>query len=383
MEKFELFRENYSVLLPIEFIKNKYIGKLEGIRNPKTGIFNVLGIFGNTYDPRIELLGEIINEDDTELVTKKKNDLLGVWETEGLSFYYHQNKIEYKTYSIESDIISRNKGIVDNLHLKESCAVIVGCGSVGSLIALELARGGVGEFVLVDNDIFSYHNVSRHQCGIFDVGKRKVDALEERILQINPTAHIKGYFNIIQDVSIFELKELLTNKNGIIINCGDNRLSSYYSNSLAMDLDFYFISASASFKATYGELFWYIPKKGLPCYGCVYGDNYNVSNNNETIRHWYADEEDLSKDNFIPALSVDIDYISIIATKFALDLLMLTFPNYKPRYIQYSTQFMFISNYLPDNEEQKFGITEPFQIIKTKTEVRKDCLLCGNKKQVK
>lgn len=380
MEQFELFRESYSVLLPIEFIKNKYIGEVKGIKNSNTGIFNIFGKFGNFYDPRIELLGEIINEEDEEIVIKKqKNDLLGIWEKNELSFYYKQRKIEYKTYSIESDIVSRNKGIVDNLHLKESYAVIVGCGSVGSLIALELARGGVGKFILVDNDIFSYHNISRHQCGIFDVGKRKVDALEERIFQINPNAQIKSYFNIIQDVSFSELKESLDNENGIIINCGDNRLSSYYSNSLAMDLNLYFISASASFKATYGELFWYIPQKGLPCYGCVYGDNYNVNNNNETIRHWYADEEELSKENFIPALSVDIDYISIIATKLALDLLMLTSQNYKPRYIQYSTQLMFISNYLPDKEEQKYGITEPLQIVKTKTEVRKDCLLCKNK----
>ena len=304
----------------------------------------------------------------------------GEWDGDSLAFYYKGEKIEWKTYSIESDIASRNKGIVDNIHLKDSYAVIVGCGSVGSFIALELAKGGVGNFILVDNDIFAYHNISRHQCGVLDVGKRKVDALEERLRQINPLANIKTYFSTIQDVFVDELKDQLSGKNGIIINCGDNRLSSYYSNSLAIELNLYFVSACASYMAAYGELFWFVPKYDMPCYGCVYGDNYNVSNNNETIRHWYAGEEQLAKEDFIPALSVDIDYISIIATKFALDLLMLTFPSYEPRYIQHSTPFMFISNFiLKDGNMDAFGISEPLQVVKTKTQKRADCLLCSKK----
>ena len=110
------------------------------------------------------------------------------------------------------------------------------------------------------------------------------------------------------------------------------------------------------------------------------GDNYNVGNNNEIIRHWYAGEEQLAKDDFIPALSVDIDYISIIATKFAIDLLMLSHPSYEPRYIQYSTPFMFISNFvLKDGNMESLGINEPLQVVKTKTQKRNNCLLCSKK----
>lgn len=373
----QLYKTSYSVLLPAEFVQNKYVGQLKGILIENTGIFNVLPACFQQDDKRIEILGEIVADKKTFI---NDNALTGVWDGDSLNFHYKGKKIEWKTYSIESDIASRNKGIVDNVHLKDSYAVIVGCGSVGSFIALELCKGGVGNFILVDNDIFAYHNISRHQCGVLDVGKRKVDALAERLYQINPMVNVTTYFSTIQDVFVGELKERLVGKNGIIINCGDNRLSSYYSNSLAIELNLYFVAACASYMAAYGELFWYVPKYDMPCYGCVYGDNYNVSNNNETIRHWYAGEEQLAKDDFIPALSVDIDYISIIATKFALDLLMLTFPSYEPRYIQYSTPFMFISNYiLKDSNMGDLGMSEPLQTIKTKTQKRESCLLCAKK----
>lgn len=377
-ELLHLYKKIYSVLLPKEYVQNKYTGELKGILVENTGIFNVLAPSSIHNDTRIKSLGQIVNKSGSTI--NDDNTLIGEWDDDLLIFHYKGKKIDWSTYSIESDIASRNKGIVDNVHLKDSYAVIVGCGSVGSLIALELARGGVGNFILVDNDIFAYHNISRHQCGILDVGKRKVDALEERLYQINPLVSVKKYFSTIQDVFVDDLKSCLIGNNGIIINCGDNRLSSYYSNSLAIELNLYFISACASFMAAYGEMFWFIPQYDMPCYGCVYGDNYNVGNNNEIIRHWYAGEEQLAKDDFIPALSVDIDYISIIATKFAIDLLMLSYPSYEPRYIQYSTPFMFISNFvLKDGNMDSLGINEPLQIVKTKTQKRNNCLLCSQK----
>ncbi len=373
-----LFKKIYSVMLPIEVVSQKYTGKLYGVINESTGIINVLPLGYSLKDDRIRYLGEI-----KEIKQEPEDDnLCAYWESGILHFIYNKKEIEYKTYSIESDITSRNKGIVDNLHLKDSYALIVGCGSVGSFIALELAKCGVGNFILVDNDIFSYHNISRHQCGVLDVGKRKVDVIEERLLQINPILNVKKYFNIIQDVFIDDLKAQLIDKNGIIINCGDNRLSSYYSNKLAIDLNLYFLTASAAYLASYGELFWHIPNAGLPCYGCFYGSDFNKTNNNETIRHWYAGEEELAKEDFIPALSVDIDYINVIATKYALELLMLKFPTYKPRYIQYSTPFMFVSNFIDSNNNNvAMGISEPLQIVKTNVQVDSNCVICSTKKK--
>lgn len=371
-----------SVLLPIELIQQQYCGKLYGIYHNETGVFNVLhnSFLTNSKDKRVECLGKITKKSSKPTVG---NDLLcGVWKQDKLEFYFENEIIEYKTYSIESDITSRNKGIVDNVHLKDSYAVIVGCGSVGAFVALELAKSGVGKFVLIDNDIFAYHNISRHQCGVLDVGKRKIDALQERIFQINPQAEIKTYFDVIEEVFVDELKELLSTKNAVIVNCGDNRSSSYYSNSLAIQFDSYFVSASAVNKASYGELFWYIPNQKLPCYGCFYGNDFNKTHNGETIRHWYANEVELAQADFIPALSIDIDYISLIASKFALELLMLKHKGYTPRYIQHFTQLMFLVNWL-DDKNTPFDISDPLELVKTTVTKKSDCIVCQQKQKNK
>lgn len=101
-------------------------------------------------------------------------------------------EIKQEIYSLKLDIFSRNTGILESDVMLGKRALFIGCGSVGSLVAVELAKAGVGSFLLVDMDIFGYHNICRHQCGIYDVGRFKTDAVADRILQINPYAKIKN-----------------------------------------------------------------------------------------------------------------------------------------------------------------------------------------------
>ena len=66
---------------------------------------------------------------------------------------------------------------------------VFGLGGVGGSAAETLARAGVGEFDLIDNDAFGLSNLNRqtlssHGC----LGRRKVDVAAERILSINPNA---------------------------------------------------------------------------------------------------------------------------------------------------------------------------------------------------
>lgn len=63
---------------------------------------------------------------------------------------------------------------------------IVGCGSVGSTIAENLARCGVKKFTLWDFDKVENHNIVNQMFRQQDVGKLKVDALKEILMEINP-----------------------------------------------------------------------------------------------------------------------------------------------------------------------------------------------------
>lgn len=63
---------------------------------------------------------------------------------------------------------------------------IVGCGSVGSTVAENLARCGVKNMVLYDFDKVESHNIVNQMFRQQDIGRLKVDALRDILTDINP-----------------------------------------------------------------------------------------------------------------------------------------------------------------------------------------------------
>lgn len=71
--------------------------------------------------------------------------------------------------------------------LARSRVTVLGLGGLGSFVALELAAAGVGELLLVDDDVVEEHNLNRQILYTSaDVGRLKVDAARERLLAANP-----------------------------------------------------------------------------------------------------------------------------------------------------------------------------------------------------
>ena len=68
---------------------------------------------------------------------------------------------------------------------------VIGIGGVGSWVAEALARCGIGKLTLIDLDHIAVSNTNRQIHALGDAyGMAKVDAMAERILQINPRAEI-------------------------------------------------------------------------------------------------------------------------------------------------------------------------------------------------
>lgn len=63
---------------------------------------------------------------------------------------------------------------------------IVGCGSVGSTLAENLARCGITKMTLWDFDTVEAHNIVNQMFRQQDVGKTKVEALKDILMDINP-----------------------------------------------------------------------------------------------------------------------------------------------------------------------------------------------------
>ncbi len=64
---------------------------------------------------------------------------------------------------------------------------IVGCGSLGSKIATMLARAGVGDFLLVDDDVLLPDNFVRNDLDWRDAGLHKADAVASKLLLVRPS----------------------------------------------------------------------------------------------------------------------------------------------------------------------------------------------------
>lgn len=65
---------------------------------------------------------------------------------------------------------------------------IIGCGSVGSTLAENLARSGLTKFTLWDFDHVEMHNIVNQMFAQKDIGRPKVEALRDIITSINPEA---------------------------------------------------------------------------------------------------------------------------------------------------------------------------------------------------
>lgn len=75
--------------------------------------------------------------------------------------------------------------------LSEVNVIIFGVGGVGSWCAESLVRTGLKHLTIVDNDVVAESNVNRQLMATSQtIGQAKVNALKERLLEINPKAEI-------------------------------------------------------------------------------------------------------------------------------------------------------------------------------------------------
>ncbi len=77
--------------------------------------------------------------------------------------------------------------------LYKSHVALFGVGGVGSFAAEAVARAGVGQITLIDNDTVSVTNRNRQLVALSStMGRRKTDVMKERILDINPNANVNA-----------------------------------------------------------------------------------------------------------------------------------------------------------------------------------------------
>ena len=93
-----------------------------------------------------------------------------------------------------NDIFNRARLLVGEKGMEriaQSRVLLFGVGGVGSWCAESLVRSGIAHLTIVDADTVNITNVNRQLMATTrTVGRPKVEALKERLLEINPSAQI-------------------------------------------------------------------------------------------------------------------------------------------------------------------------------------------------
>ena len=87
--------------------------------------------------------------------------------------------------------LERLYGVPGASRIRNAHVIVVGIGGVGSWAVEALARSGVDKLTLIDLDHVSESNINRQIHALeATVGQAKVEAMRERIAQINPACHV-------------------------------------------------------------------------------------------------------------------------------------------------------------------------------------------------
>ena len=103
--------------------------------------------------------------------------------------------------------------------LKDSKVAVFGIGGVGSFVVEGLVRTGVENFVLIDDDKVCLTNLNRQIIATRKtIGKYKVDAMKERILDINPNANVETHQEFYMPNSE---SNIINNELSYVVDCVD------------------------------------------------------------------------------------------------------------------------------------------------------------------
>ena len=110
------------------------------------------------------------------------------------------------------EIFDRQKLLIGEEKLQslhQKTVAIFGLGGVGSYVAEGLARSGIGNFIIIDNDKIDVTNINRQIIATTKtIGRFKVDVAEERIEEINPSAKVIKYAEFVgeenENIELFD-----------------------------------------------------------------------------------------------------------------------------------------------------------------------------------
>lgn len=260
--------------------------------------------------------------------------------------------------------------------LNKKNVAIIGLGSGGSLIALYLAKSGIGNLTLIDGDVIMDHNIVRHICSLKDVGRFKTLAVKDHILDRVPTIKIstveKPFSRENKNIEAFF--DFLLSKVDLIVSATGDNIMNETINEFGYKRNIPIIFAGAFEKITGGIMIRIDPRKKSICYKCIYkkyGDDTIFQKpqiiDKNYIKNYGRDVKDMLTQ---PGLGIDIDLITLPTVKFILSTLL------EEKDIDHSFKsniYYWFNKNQPDRKVETFVLYQEDRIL----EKIPDCHICS------
>src|SRR5439155_6611569 len=207
--------------------------------------------------------------------------------------------------------------------LQAKLVVQVGLGSGGAPVNEHLTMNGVRRWILFDPDSYDDVNLVKHPRLRADIGNLKVEIQKKWILDRNPDAEVETIAEDVLKSSRF--REALQAAD-LVLCCTDSQQTRLFVNSATVEQRRPCVTASVFRQGFGGEVFAYIPLVS-GCFDCMLkAASENGWNLEEAIELLPAEEfaiYGLNLGDFrASGLSMDIQMISIIQARMALDILL-------------------------------------------------------------
>ena len=256
-------------------------------------------------------------------------------------------------------------GAANLRHLRQSRVGVVGLGSGGGFVALNLAMSGVGHFTLIDDDVLESGNVVRHVCDLRAVGQPKATAVAELIRQRNPEAQIEQHIARIQ-----ERHEALDALDLLIVGV-DGERTKFDVNAACLERGLVAVYAGVYERGEGGDVVVIRPQQG-PCYACwaaqLREDMAELSSGPALDYGLSVEEQTLRAE---PGLWLDVVHVAAAQSYFALTELLHGVNNNG----DLRANTLVIAN---RDMEIFEGVNTPAQgVVWVEIERNPECLVCG------
>lgn len=147
--------------------------------------------------------------------------------------------------------------------LRDSTALVIGLGGLGSIAASYLAGAGLGRLILADRDRVEISNLQRQILyRQADVGRAKTEAARAQLAALNPEVALETRDAETWPQAVAEAD--------VVLDCTDNFPTRFAINRACVQARKPLVSGAAI--RMEGQLAVFDLRRGGPCYACLYPD---------------------------------------------------------------------------------------------------------------